>query len=94
MNRGVIFKGQVIKKNTNGKNNEAIDAQVILSPWRGIIMKLKGFENIEFEKEKIMNIGSIARINQVINILEGLEPSKEITECIEILEEVKKIEGW
>lgn len=58
------------------------------------MVKLKGFDNIELEKEKIMNIGSIARINQVIGILEGLEPTKEITECIEILEEVKKIEGW
>ena len=42
----------------------------------------------------MMNIGSIARINQVISILEGLEPTKEITECIGLLEEVKKIEGW
>lgn len=57
-------------------------------------MKLKGFDNIELKKEKIMNIGSIARINQVIDILEGLEPTPEITDCIEILEEVKKIEGW
>jgi len=58
------------------------------------MVKLKGFENIELKKEKIMNIGSIARINQVIDILGGLEPTKEITECIELLEEVKKIEGW
>ncbi len=58
------------------------------------MVKLKGFENIELKKEKIMNIGSIARINQVIGILGGLEPTKEITECIELLEEVKKIEGW
>lgn len=58
------------------------------------MVKLKGFDNVELKKEKMMNIGSIARINQVIDILEGLEPNKEITECIEILEEVKKIEGW
>jgi len=58
------------------------------------MVKLKGFENIELKKEKIMNIGSIARINQVIVILGDLEPTKEITECIELLEEVKKIEGW
>lgn len=58
------------------------------------MVKLKGFDNIELKKEKIMNMGSIARINQVIGILEGLEPIKEIEECIEILEEVKKIEGW
>jgi hypothetical protein len=58
------------------------------------MVKLKGFDNIELKKEKIMNIGSIARINQVIDILGGLEPTTEITECIEILEEVKKIEGW
>ncbi len=58
------------------------------------MVKLKGFDDIELEKEKIMNIGSIARINQVIGILEELEPTDEITECIEILEEVKKIEGW
>lgn len=58
------------------------------------MVKLKGFDNIEFKKEEIMNMGSIARINQVIGILEGLEPTKEISECIEILEEVKKIEGW
>ncbi|MBI4813169.1 MAG: hypothetical protein HY802_02105 [Methanobacterium sp.] len=31
---------------------------------------------------------------KLIGILEGLEPTKEIEECIEILEEVKKIEGW
>jgi hypothetical protein len=41
-----------------------------------------------------MNVGSIARINQVIGILEGLEPTKEILDCVEILKEVKKIEGW
>lgn len=58
------------------------------------MVKMKGFDNLELKKEKMMNIGSIARINQVIGILEGLEPNKEITECIEILEEVKKIEGW
>ena len=58
------------------------------------MVKLKGFDNIELKKDKNMNIGSITRINQVIDILEGLEPTKEITECIEILEEVKKIEGW
>ncbi|MBW4256342.1 hypothetical protein KTG15_01360 [Methanobacterium sp. YSL] len=58
------------------------------------MVKLKGFDNIELKKDKNMNIGSIARINQVIGILEGLEPTKEITECIEILEEIKKIEGW
>ncbi|MFA0834406.1 MAG: hypothetical protein ACC609_10420 [Methanobacterium formicicum] len=58
------------------------------------MVKLKGFDDIELEKEKIMNIGSIARINQVIDILGELEPTDEITECIEILEEVKKIEGW
>ena len=58
------------------------------------MVKLKGFDDIELKKEKIMNIGSIARINQVIGILEGLEPTKEIEECIEILKEVKKIEGW
>jgi hypothetical protein len=58
------------------------------------MVKLKGFDNIELKKEKIMNIGSIARINQVIDILGGLEPTKEITDCIELLEEVKKIEGW
>jgi hypothetical protein len=58
------------------------------------MVKLKGFDNIELEKEKIMNVGSIARINQVIEIMEGLEPTKEITKCIEILEEVKQIEGW
>nr|WP_319372625.1 hypothetical protein [uncultured Methanobacterium sp.] len=58
------------------------------------MVKLKGFDNIELKKEKIMNIGSIARINQVIEILGGLEHTKEIEECIEILEEVKKIEGW
>lgn len=58
------------------------------------MVKLKGFDNIELKKEKIMNIGSIARINQVIDILGGLEPTEEITKCIEILEEVKKIEGW
>lgn len=58
------------------------------------MVKLKGFDNVELKKEKMMNIGSIARINQVIDILEGLEPNKEITECIEILGEVKKIEGW
>lgn len=58
------------------------------------MVKLKGFDDIELEKEKIMNIGSIARINQVIGILGELEPNDEITECIEILEEVKKIEGW
>jgi hypothetical protein len=58
------------------------------------MVKLKGFDNIELKKEKIMNIGSIARINQVIDILGGLEPTKEITECIELMEEVKKIEGW
>ncbi len=58
------------------------------------MVKLKGFDNIELKKDKIMNIGSIARINQVIGILEGLEPTDEIKECIEILEEVKKIEGW
>ena len=62
--------------------------------WGIKMVKLKGFDNIELEKEKIMNIGSIARINQVIGILEGLEPTKEIEECIGILEEVKKIEGW
>jgi hypothetical protein len=58
------------------------------------MVKLKGFDNIELKNEKIMNIGSIARINQIIEILEGLEPTKEITECIELLEEIKKIEGW
>ena len=58
------------------------------------MVKLKGFDDIELKKEKIMNVGSIARINQVIDILEGLEPTHEIEECIEILEEVKKIEGW
>ena len=58
------------------------------------MVKLKGFDNIELKKEKIMNIGSIARINQVIEILGELEPTNEITECIEILEEIKKIEGW
>lgn len=58
------------------------------------MVKLKGFDDIELEKEKIMNIGSIARINPVIDILGELEPTDEITECIEILEEVKKIEGW
>jgi hypothetical protein len=58
------------------------------------MVKLKGFDDIELEKEKIMNIGSIARINQVIDILGELEPTDEIKECIEILEEVKKIEGW
>jgi hypothetical protein len=58
------------------------------------MVKLKGFDNIELKNEKIMNIGSIARINQVIGILEGLETTKEIEECIEILKEVKKIEGW
>jgi hypothetical protein len=58
------------------------------------MVKLKGFDDIELEKEKIMNVGSIARINQVIGILGELEPTDEITECIEILEEVKKIEGW
>lgn len=58
------------------------------------MVKLKGFENIELEKEEMMNIGSIARINQVISILGGLKPTKEITECIGLLEEVKKIEGW
>lgn len=58
------------------------------------MVKLKGFDNIELNKEKIMNIGSIARINQVIEILGELEPTNEITECIEILEEIKKIEGW
>ncbi|MCC7564316.1 MAG: hypothetical protein KO275_07420 [Methanobacterium sp.] len=58
------------------------------------MVKLKGFDNVELKKEKMMNIGSIARIDQVIGILKGLEPNKEITECIEILEEVKKIEGW
>ena len=62
--------------------------------WGIKMVKLKGFDNIELEKEKIMNIGSIARINQVIGILEGVKPTNEITECIEILEEVKKIEGW
>jgi hypothetical protein len=56
--------------------------------------KLKGFDNLELTKEKIMNVGSIARINQVIGILEGLEPTKEILDCIELLKEVKKIEGW
>ena len=61
---------------------------------RDNMVKLKGFDDIELEKEKIMNIGSIARINQVIGILEELEPTDEIKECIEILEEVKKIEGW
>ncbi|EKF85074.1 hypothetical protein [Methanobacterium formicicum] len=61
---------------------------------RDKMVKLKGFDDIELEKEKIMNIGSIARINQVIDILGELEPTDEITECIEILEEVKKIEGW
>jgi hypothetical protein len=58
------------------------------------MVKLKGFDNVELKKEKIMNVGSIARIDQVIGILEDLEPNNEITECIEILEEVKKIEGW
>jgi hypothetical protein len=58
------------------------------------MVKLKGFDDIELKKEKIMNIGSIARINQVIDILGGLEPTNEITVCIELLEEVKKIEGW
>ncbi len=57
------------------------------------MVKLKGFDNIELKKEKNMNIGSIARINQVIDILGGLEPAKEITVCIELLKEVKKIEG-
>ena len=58
------------------------------------MVKLKGFDNLELNKEKFMNVGSIARINQVIDILGGLEPTKEITECIELLKEVKKIEGW
>lgn len=58
------------------------------------MVKLKGFENIEFKKEEMMNVGSIARINQVISILKELEPTEEITECIELLEEIKKLEGW
>lgn len=58
------------------------------------MVKLKGFDNIELEKEKIMNVGSIARINQVIDLLRELEPTEEINECIKLLEEVKKIEGW
>ena len=58
------------------------------------MVKLKGFDDIELKKEKIINVGSIARINQVIDILGGLEPTKEIIKCIELLEEVKKIEGW
>ncbi len=37
-------------------------------------------------------MGSIAIINQVIKILKGLEPNEEVTECIQLLEEVKKIE--
>lgn len=47
------------------------------------MVKLKGFDNIELEKEKIINVGSIPRINQVIEIMEGLEKTKEIQECIE-----------
>ncbi len=66
----------------------------ITSKRADIMVKLKGFDNIELEKEKIMNVGSIARINQVIEILEGLEPTEKINKCIELLEEVKKIEGW
>jgi hypothetical protein len=58
------------------------------------MVKLKGFDNLELKNEKLMNVGSIARINQVIDILEGLEPTEEILECIKLLEEVKKIEGW
>ncbi|BDZ70225.1 hypothetical protein [Methanobacterium petrolearium] len=58
------------------------------------MVKLKGFDNVELKKEKIMNVGSIARINQVIDLLRELEPTEEINQCLELLEEVKKIEGW
>jgi hypothetical protein len=56
------------------------------------MVKLTGFEDIEIEKMSNMNIGSIARLNQVIEILKGLEPTKEVKDCIQLLEEVKKIE--
>lgn len=56
------------------------------------MVKLTGFEDIELKKMSYMNEGSIARINHVISILEGLEPTKEVKDCIRLLEEVKKIE--
>jgi hypothetical protein len=56
------------------------------------MVKLRGFGDIEIKKISFMKDGSIVRLNQVIGILESLEPTKEIKDCIQLLEEIKKIE--
>lgn len=65
-------------------------------------LKLKGFEDLDLELEEFdielkkvtfIDNRSMGNINRAIALLETIKPSKEVTQCIKLLEEVKTIEG-
>jgi|LSQX01.2.fsa_nt_gb hypothetical protein len=63
-------------------------------------LELEGFEdleleefNLELKKFTFIDNRSIGNINRAITLLETMKPSKEVTQCIQLLKEVKDIEG-
>ena len=49
--------------------------------------------NIELKRFTFIDTRSIGNINRVIELLGNMKASKEVTQCIELLQEVKTIEG-
>ena len=71
-----------------------------LKGFEDLDLKLEGFGDlkleefdIELKKVTFIDNRSIGNINRAPALLETIKPSKEVTQCIQLLEEVKTIEG-